>query len=78
MNLGHSLKAIRVNRGYSVRDLAKKSGYSRGYISDIESGRRLPKSFVLDCILSALSVRERREEVLAIYMDARFRSALSC
>ncbi len=78
MNLGHCLKAIRVNRGYSVRDLAKKSGYSRGYISDIESGRRLPKSFVLDCILSALSVRERREEVLAIYMDARFRSALSC
>lgn len=78
MNLGHCLKAIRVNRGYSVRDLAKKSGYSRGYISDIESGRRLPKSFVLECILSALSALERREEVLAIYMDARFRSALSC
>ncbi len=78
MSLGHCLKAIRVNRGYSVRDLAKKSGYSRGYISDIESGRRLPKSFVLDCILSALSAGERREEVLAIYVDARFRSALSC
>jgi transcriptional regulator with XRE-family HTH domain len=78
MNLGQCLKAIRMDRGYSVRDLAKKSGYSRGYISDIESGRRLPKSFVLDCILSALSARERREEVFVIYMDARFRSTFLC
>jgi transcriptional regulator with XRE-family HTH domain len=75
MNLGCCLKAIRVDRGYSVRDLAKKSGYSRGYISDIESGRRLPKSFVLECILSALSAREKKQEIFAIYWDARIRSA---
>lgn len=75
MDLGNRLKAIREDRGYSVRALARKAGYSRGYISDIESGRRLPKSFVLECILSALSACERKDEIFAIYWDARIRNA---
>jgi transcriptional regulator with XRE-family HTH domain len=74
MDLGNCLKAIREDRGYSVRALARKAGYSRGYISDIESGRRLPKSFVLECILSALSARERKQEIFAIYFDAIIKS----
>ncbi|MDQ3230803.1 MAG: helix-turn-helix domain-containing protein [Pseudobdellovibrionaceae bacterium] len=70
MDLGHYLKNIRMDRGYSLRDVAKKAGYSPGYIADIESGRRLPKSFVLDCILGALAAREKRQEVFSFYVDA--------
>ncbi|WP_324956837.1 helix-turn-helix transcriptional regulator [Oligoflexus sp.] len=70
MDLGHCLKNIRRDHGYSLRYVAKKSGYSPGYIADIESGRRLPKTFVLDCILGALSAREKRQEVFSFYIDA--------
>jgi transcriptional regulator with XRE-family HTH domain len=63
-----------MDRGYSLRDLGRKAGYSPGYIADIESGRRLPKSFVLDCILGALSAPEKKQEVFSIYLDAKVRS----
>jgi transcriptional regulator with XRE-family HTH domain len=75
MELGNVLKSLRKDRGYSLRDLAQRSGYSQRYIWDIESGRRLPKIFALDCILSALSAREKKPEVLAVYWDDKIRAA---
>ncbi len=74
MHPGLHLKAIREDCGYSLRELAKKSGYSLGYLSDIESGRRLPRSFALKCILGALSVHEKKSEVFAMYLDARIKN----
>jgi transcriptional regulator with XRE-family HTH domain len=62
-----------MDRGYSLRDLARKAGYSPGYIADIESGRRLPRSFVLHCILKVLSVEDRNAEVLELYCNVKER-----
>ena len=36
------LKGLRINRGISANELAKGLGYSRGYISLIESGKMKP------------------------------------
>ncbi|MDQ3232789.1 MAG: helix-turn-helix transcriptional regulator [Pseudobdellovibrionaceae bacterium] len=74
MHPGLHLKTMREDCGYSLRELAKKSGYSLGYLSDIESGRRLPAPFALKCILGALSVHEKKPEVLAMYLDARIKN----
>ncbi|WP_141732398.1 helix-turn-helix domain-containing protein [Oligoflexus tunisiensis] len=67
MHPGTLLKSVREDRGYSLRKLARKSGYSPGYIADIESGRRLPRVFALECILVALAAHEKRQEFFEIY-----------
>ena len=37
---GEELRAIRLELGLSLRQLAKRSGVSWGYVHDLESGRR--------------------------------------
>lgn len=39
---GRILRQWRINRGYSVKDLAALAGCSQSAISDWESGRRTP------------------------------------
>jgi ribosome-binding protein aMBF1 (putative translation factor) len=42
------LKEYRVNRGWSLRKMSAKIGYSAMYISDIENGRRAPSERFLE------------------------------
>ncbi|WP_141733936.1 helix-turn-helix domain-containing protein [Oligoflexus tunisiensis] len=71
MHPGTLLKAVREDRGYSLRKVARKSGYSPSYISDIESGRRLPRVFALECILAALAAPDKKREVFSLYREAK-------
>ena len=40
MSVGTRVKTIRLARGWSLRDLAQKSGLSAGYLSQLENERR--------------------------------------
>lgn len=42
MTLGAHLRAVRLARGRSLRDLAATLGISPSYLSDIETDRRIP------------------------------------
>ena len=56
MILGFKLKYLRVQRGYSLEELADHSGLSRAYIHDIERGRRYPKPDKIKALADALDV----------------------
>lgn len=71
MHPGTLLKAVREDRGYSLREVARKSGYSASYIAEIESGRRLPRFFALECILMALAAPEKKQEIFSLYREAK-------
>lgn len=38
MKLGHSVRFLRQGKGWTLNDLAEKSGVSKAYISDLENG----------------------------------------
>lgn len=40
--LGNSLSELREHIGVTVRDVQRESGFSLGYLSDVEHGRRWP------------------------------------
>jgi transcriptional regulator with XRE-family HTH domain len=67
---GQLLKSIRLKHRLSLRDLERLSGYSRGYIQDIESGRRAPRIFVVRCIADAVTAdAEERTLVVQAFAD---------
>jgi transcriptional regulator with XRE-family HTH domain len=68
---GQLLKSIRLKHRLSIRDLERLSGYSRGYIQDIESGRRVPRIFAVRCIADAVTAdgKERTQLVQAFADD---------
>lgn len=51
-----ALRAIRMKDGHSVRSLARASGISASYISQIESGLKEPKAGVAKRLAVALGV----------------------
>ena len=53
---GKALRLIRKNEGYSVRNLARESGLSAAYISQVERGLRPPTSDVFDALASCLEL----------------------
>lgn len=58
------LKELRMKRGLTQRELAKKAGMSGGNISDIESGRRSEANLTLATAIKlcdALRVRNPRK-----------------
>lgn len=55
--IGDILGKVRKSRGYSLRKLAKLSGLSHGFISDIENGRCNPSIESLLKIADALEVK---------------------
>lgn len=58
------LKELRMKRGLTQRELAKKAGMSGGNISDIESGRRSEANLTLATAIKlcdALHVRNPRK-----------------
>ena len=52
--LGQRIRELREERDVSLRELAKSSGVSAPFLSDIELGRRYPSKKVLSDIAGAL------------------------
>jgi transcriptional regulator with XRE-family HTH domain len=56
MPLGQRIRELREERDISLREFAKKLGYSAPFLSDIELGRRFPSEDTLKEIAHALRV----------------------
>lgn len=56
-DLGWALKQMRLNQGYKQTGLAEKAGITKGALSKIESGKRMPGATTLSWLLSALDVQ---------------------
>ena len=54
--LGHAVRALRLQRGFSQERLAEESGLHPRYISDVERGRRNVGMMNVDRLARALSV----------------------
>jgi transcriptional regulator with XRE-family HTH domain len=54
--VGHNLRQIRKERGWSQEDLAFESGLDRTYVSGVERGVRNPTVLVLHELAQALKV----------------------
>ncbi len=54
--LGTKLKSIRKDRGYSLEDLAKRTGFSKSFLSQIENGKNSPSIASLKRITQALEI----------------------
>jgi ribosome-binding protein aMBF1 (putative translation factor) len=52
-----SLKEYRTKRGWSLRKMSSKIGYSAMYISDIENGRRAPSERFLAKVAELPSIK---------------------
>ncbi|UCD56273.1 MAG: helix-turn-helix transcriptional regulator [Candidatus Hydrogenedentota bacterium] len=57
VNIGERLKKVRLEKGYTLKDVAAKSGYSKALISRIENGNVSPSINSLLKIASALGVK---------------------
>ncbi len=56
-DFGKKLRYYREKRGMTLREMAKRCGYSYSYLANIEAGRKTPRLFTMDCLMKALSVR---------------------
>ena len=54
--LGKKIKETRVSRGLKIREIAEKTGVSKGMVSKIENGRTVPSLPVLISIITALDI----------------------
>jgi transcriptional regulator with XRE-family HTH domain len=54
--LGHALKRIRLHRGLSLKELARRAGISAGSLSSYETGSRAPLTRTLFKVLDAVEV----------------------
>lgn len=54
--LGTKLKSIRKDRGYSLEDLARRTGFSKSFLSQIENGKNSPSIASLKKITQALEI----------------------
>lgn len=50
----NKIKIMRVTKGFSQEDLARLSGVDRSYISQIETGKKIPSLALLERIAKAL------------------------
>jgi transcriptional regulator with XRE-family HTH domain len=55
--IGRRISKIRRQRGMTSERLAYENDISKGYLSDIENGKRVPSVTLLDQIARALDVR---------------------
>lgn len=63
--IGGVLRDKRVALNASIREVARQSGYSHGYISLIECGRRQPRARTVKRLLVALAEIEAAKTVAA-------------
>lgn len=76
--LGEKLKAIRKTRGYSLEELARLTGFSKSFLSQIENGKNSPSIASLKKITAALDVsigelfdEDRGEQVYVLKKEDR-------
>lgn len=72
MNLGEKVKALRTEKGYSVRELAQLIGKSPGYVSRIEVRGEIPAAELLCVIAEVFGVEP--EELFQLAKECRLRS----
>lgn len=58
-NLGKRISELRRQKKTTSEKLAYENGISKGYLSDIENGKRLPSLKLLETIAKALGVSLR-------------------
>jgi transcriptional regulator with XRE-family HTH domain len=73
LDLGQYLRRERERKGYSLRDLERKSGYSNGFIAMIESGKRVPKRFAFLCLLQSMCIDDT-SEADSLLIDAKVKT----
>ncbi len=54
--LGKNINKIRVKKGLSQGDISRASGMDRGYISNLENGRKNPTLYNIERIAKILDV----------------------
>jgi len=54
--LGKRIKRIRLQRKFSVQDLAEKTGFTKGYLSKVEKSKKAPPVSTLGNIAQAFNV----------------------
>lgn len=54
--LGENLKRIRTEKGITQSDIAKSLGVSRGFVSNIENGKRNPTLSTISRLAKAVDV----------------------
>ncbi len=57
VNIGERLKKVRIEKGYTLKDVAAESGYSKALISRIENGNVSPSINSLLKISAALDIK---------------------
>lgn len=55
-NIGVTLKSLRVERGYTLRQVAEKAQMPFTHLSNIENGKKMPGLDIIDRICYALDV----------------------
>lgn len=58
--LGHNVRRLREEKGWSQEDYADRAGIHRTYVSDIERGRRNPTITVVEKLAGPLGVSAGR------------------
>jgi transcriptional regulator with XRE-family HTH domain len=71
VQVGQTLRAVRERRGISLKELARETGFSIGYLSRIESGEREPSWAALRTIADVWQL----EPILHFVSPARVRAA---
>jgi transcriptional regulator with XRE-family HTH domain len=54
--LGKRIRALRTERGWSQVEMADLLGINRGYLSELETGKRDPSLSILKTIAEGLSI----------------------
>lgn len=54
--VGRKIRKIRLSKGFGLREISRKCLISATYLLDIEKGRRLPPSYMIDVLGAALGV----------------------
>lgn len=55
----YRIREVRKSKGWTIMHLAERVGTSKGYVSDLETGKRAPSTSMLAAIAEALGVPEQ-------------------
>jgi transcriptional regulator with XRE-family HTH domain len=73
INIGLTLRSLREERGYTLRQLAEKAQVPHSHISNIENGKKTPGLDVIDRICFALGV-PTRDVIIKSDLDREFKT----
>ena len=72
-NIGVTLKDLRVEKGYTLRQVAEKAQMPFSHLSNIENGKRIPRLDIIDRICYALDV-PTKHVILKTELDKDFKN----